>query len=248
MISHHDNQPVTRAVVVDDHPLFRKGIVQLLKETAGFRVLADFDSALDYIDEMDNYDAQLLLLDLQMPDISGLEALKKIRASGSDIRIVMITASDDGEHIIEALSAGADGYLLKDTAPQEIAAQLNKVMQGEVALNRAGINILAQGLRTGRDSNASDDNKTATANRLQNPAGDTTETNELTQREQQTLQLISLGMSNKLIARELGISDGTVKVYVKNMLRKLNLHSRLELAAWAYNHAAVQRQNGTDSL
>ena len=74
-----DNLPAVQAVVVDDHPLFRRGMVQLLKETSGFRVLADFDNARDYIDQLDQYDADLLLLDLQMPDISGLDALKKIR-------------------------------------------------------------------------------------------------------------------------------------------------------------------------
>ncbi|MBL36317.1 MAG: DNA-binding response regulator [Oceanospirillaceae bacterium] len=240
-------EPTIHAVVVDDHPLFRRGLVQLLKETPGFRVLADFDNAHDYIAQLDQYDAELLLLDLQMPDISGLEALKQIRAKGGSMRIVMVTASDDSEHLIEALSAGADGYLLKDTAPDEMTSQLRKAMQGEVALNSVAVNILARGLRNGQfngqntlqSNEQSNESRHETATEKNTIPADYADTNELTQREQQTLQLISQGMSNKLIARELGISDGTVKVYVKNMLRKLNLHSRLELAAWAYNHGAT---------
>jgi len=158
------------------------------------------------------------------------------------MRIVMITASDDSEHLIEALSAGADGYLLKDTAPDDMTRQLRNVMQGEVALNAASVNLLARGLREGqREGPREESTEKSDANT------DLNDTNELTQREQQTLQLISQGMSNKLIARELGISDGTVKVYVKNMLRKLNLHSRLELAAWAYNNTTLSVTDRTDT-
>ncbi len=220
------------AVVVDDHPLFRRGVVQLLKETPGFRVLADFDSALDYFDHIDELPAELLLLDLQMPDISGLDVLRRIKAINDEMRVVMITASTDSEHLIAAISAGADGYLLKDTAPDDMIQQLKSVMAGQVALNPAGVSILAEGLRNQEPASTPE---TSTDNA---DSG-----SELTLREQQTLKLIAQGMSNKLIARELGISDGTVKVYVKNLLRKLNLHSRLELAAWAHSHSVLTEEH-----
>lgn len=226
-----DTPPDTtiHTIIVDDHPLFRRGMVQLLKESPGFRVLADFDSALDYFEQIQDLPADLLLLDLQMPDISGLDVLRRVKAINDEMRIVMITASDDSEDLIKAISSGADGYLLKDTAPDEMIGQLEAAMEGQVALNPSGVNILAEGLR----------NHAPPAAPTDTPAVAPDTGSELTLREQQTLDLIVQGMSNKLIARELGISDGTVKVYVKNLLRKLNLHSRLELAAWAHNHSGL---------
>lgn len=218
--------PSVQVVVVDDHPLFRKGLVQLLKESPGFRVLADFDRASDFLDELENIPADLLLLDLQMPGVSGLDVLRRIKAINDELRVVMITASDDSNHLLSAISAGADGYLMKDTAPDDMIRQLSAVMNGQVALNPAGVSMLAEGLR----------NQASDSNVQENSDSDGS---ELTLREQQTLKLIAQGMSNKLIARELGISDGTVKVYVKNLLRKLNLHSRLELSAWAHTHNTV---------
>lgn len=226
-----DTTPDTsiHTVIVDDHPLFRRGMVQLLKESPGFRVLADFDSALDYLEHIQELPADLLLLDLQMPDISGLDVLRRVKAINDEMRVVMITASDDSEDLIKAISSGADGYLLKDTAPDEMIGQLESAMAGQVALNPSGVNILAEGLR----------NQSAPSAPAETPSDGLDTASELTLREQQTLNLIVQGMSNKLIARELGISDGTVKVYVKNLLRKLNLHSRLELAAWAHNHSGL---------
>ncbi len=230
-----DTPPDTtiHTIIVDDHPLFRRGMVQLLKESPGFRVLADFDSALDYFEHIQDLPADLLLLDLQMPDISGLDVLRRVKAINDEMRIVMITASDDSEDLIKAISSGADGYLMKDTAPDEMIGQLESAMEGQVALNPSGVNILAEGLR----------NHTPPAAPTDTPAVALDTGSELTLREQQTLDLIVQGMSNKLIARELGISDGTVKVYVKNLLRKLNLHSRLELAAWAHNHSGPTDEN-----
>lgn len=218
--------PSVQVVVVDDHPLFRKGLVQLLKESPGFRVLADFDRASDFLDELENIPADLLLLDLQMPGVSGLDVLRRIKAINDELRVVMITASDDSNHLLSAISAGADGYLMKDTAPDDMIRQLSAVMNGQVALNPAGVSMLAEGLRNQASDSSLQENSDSDGS-------------ELTLREQQTLKLIAQGMSNKLIARELGISDGTVKVYVKNLLRKLNLHSRLELSAWAHTHNTV---------
>ena len=211
-----------RVVIVDDHPLFRRGVVELLNESDCFEVLADFDNAQALIDNMAGLQPSLALIDLHMPDISGLELLKTLKSIDQHLPVVILTASDDSEDLLEALSAGADGYLRKDTHPDEIIDRLHQVQSGQVAINDSGVTLLAQHLR----------NPIARPEKDEADYNDTF--NELTEREQQTLELISKGMSNKLIARELGISDGTVKVYVKNVLRKLNLHSRLELAAWAH--------------
>ena len=222
-----------RVVVVDDHPLFRRGVVELLNESDGFDVIADFDNAQSAITQLDALYPSLALIDLHMPEICGLELLRTIKSTRPDLQVVILTASDDSADMFEALASGADGYLRKDTHPDEILQRLEQVLQGQVAINDSGVTLLAQHLRK---PNVSPAVKQPDHHDIYN---------ELTDREQQTLELITRGMSNKLIARELGISDGTVKVYVKNILRKLNLHSRLELAAWVHSHDMKVAQQGS---
>ncbi|MBR7888239.1 response regulator transcription factor [Marinomonas sp. A79] len=210
----------SQVVVVDDHPLFRRGIVALLNDSPAFRVIADFDNGHDFLDTMASLTIDLLLLDLHMPKLSGLVLLKEAKARNNALKVVIITASDDSNELFEAITSGADGYLLKDSDPDDILQKLESVILGNIAIDPAGVTMLARHI-------------SEAAPVLQT----TSSTGDLTERERQTLLLIAKGMSNKLIARELGISDGTVKVYVKNLLRKLNLGSRLALAAWAHKNA-----------
>ncbi|MBF6057397.1 MULTISPECIES: response regulator [Thiomicrorhabdus] len=219
-----------KAIVVDDHPLFRRGVVELLSESKEFEVVSSFGSAVDLIAAMPITAPDLLLLDYQMPEMSGIEALKILRPQLPQSKIVMLTVSMDSHSLLEAITLGADGYLLKDTESEQILKQLASVMQGKIAINESGITLLAQSIR----SNGISPNPPEAD--MQNDEA-LEALKELTERERQTLKLISKGLSNKLIARELGISDGTVKVYVKNLLRKLGLRSRLELAAWSHNHS-----------
>ena len=217
-----ENTLSKKVVVVDDHPLFRRGLVELLNVSHNFQVIADFDDGLEFIDSNFLAEADLLLLDLHMPNVSGIELLKRIRSTlDQSLKVVIITASDDSAELFEAITLGANGYLLKDSTPDEIISQLDAVIVGAIAIASSGVTMLAQHL--------------SDSNHLSRPVRQEDKF-ELTEREQQTLQLITRGMSNKLIARQLGISDGTVKVYVKNLLRKLNMSSRLELAAWAHNN------------
>ena len=222
----------THVIIVDDHPLFRRGVVELLNDSGEFRVLADFDGGQQLLDALPGLCPDLLLLDMHMPEMSGLQLLQQLKQLEAEQKIVFLTASDDGSELFEAISAGAHGYLLKDSAPELIISGLKGVMQGNIAMDHTGVTMLAHHLSKGD----------------QQPR-ETTESNQfdLTEREQQTLALITRGMSNKLIARELGISDGTVKVYVKNLLRKLNVNSRLELAAWAHaNQPYTPSETGGD--
>jgi len=212
-------------VVVDDHPLFRRGLVELVNDSDFFNIVADFDNGLDFFNALSSLSVELLLLDLHMPNISGLEILKKIKLLREDIKVVIITASEDQAELFDAITAGANGYLLKDSNPDQIIKKLISVINGDIAIDSEGINMLARHISTHHEVTTD----VVTTHSLL----------ELTERERQTLKLITQGMSNKLIARELGISDGTVKVYVKNLLRKLNLGSRLELAAWANSNATV---------
>lgn len=225
-------KPVVKAVVVDDHPLFRRGVVELLKESPRFEVINSYGSAIELCEEMPiDPIPEILLMDLQMPEMSGLQALKELRPKLLDTKIVMLTVSMDSQSLIEAISIGADGYLLKDTDPDQILKQLESVLEGKIAINESGVTLLAEGIRSQSHNNIT----------YQEPQENILD--EMTEREKQTLELISKGMSNKLIGRELGISDGTVKVYVKNLLRKLGLHSRLELAAWNHKHKAFHPED-----
>jgi two-component system nitrate/nitrite response regulator NarL len=217
-------------VVVDDHPLFRRGVVQLLNDSDQFSVAADLEHGGDLLAVLAQHRPQLVLLDLNMPAISGLDLLRQIRQHEIDTKVVVITASEHDSDLFEALSSGADGYLMKDTAPDDMLSQLDGVLSGEVALNNHSVTLLAQAFRQPGPGDQ-DISPATTESDTRLPGGV-----DLTARERQTLTLIAQGLNNKLIARELGISDGTVKVYVKSLLRKLNLHSRLELAAWVHQH------------
>lgn len=207
-------------VVVDDHPLFRRGVVELVNDSAMFKVHAEYGDGQDLLAQFASLEVDILLLDLQMPNLSGIDLLKQIRQLDQTVKIVIITASEAQDSLIEALKLGANGYLRKDTPADEIIAHLKAVYAGNVALNIEALTPIAQALQSPQPTH------TDTDDRL----------NNMTEREQQTLLFIAKGLNNKLIARELGISDGTVKVYVKSLLRKLDLHSRLELAAWAHNN------------
>lgn len=211
-------------VVVDDHPLFRRGVVELLNDSDELTVIAEYDSATSLLNNLGDTYPDILLLDLQMPDQSGLDVLRQLRNHDEQLKIIIITACNDQEILLEALRFGANGFLQKDTPPDEILSQLVSAFKGNVVINAGAVTSLASHLR---------EHKTETNSQLNSAF------THMTERERETLFHISKGLNNKLIARELGISDGTVKVYVKNLLRKLNLHSRLELAAWAHNNQLV---------
>ncbi|MGB0204284.1 MAG: response regulator [Neptuniibacter sp.] len=215
-------------VVVDDHPLFRRGVVELLNDSDEMTVIAEYDNGFTLLDNLEGNYPDILLLDLQMPDKSGLELLKQIRECDEQLKIIIITACTDQDKLLEALKYGANGYLQKDTPPDEILSHLLSVYEGKVALNDDAITSIATHIRKNHEQEAVSCNEALS---------------EMTDRERETLFYIAKGLNNKLIARELGISDGTVKVYVKNLLRKLDMHSRLELAAWAHKNLTEEELN-----
>jgi two-component system nitrate/nitrite response regulator NarL len=215
------NEHLIKLVVADDHPLFRRGVVELLNDSEEMEVIAEYDNGFSLLENLDQNYPDILLLDLQMPGKTGLELLRDIRQHDNDLKILIITACDEQEKLLDALRHGANGYLQKDTPPDEILGHLLRVAEGKVALNIDAITSLATHIREDQQQQTSIGNKMLS---------------ELTERERETLLHISSGLNNKLIARELNISDGTVKVYVKSLLRKLNVNSRLELAAWAHQN------------
>jgi len=216
-------------MLVDDHPLFRRGVAELLQDSGRFNVTAQFSNPDQVLEAVHDTAPDLVLLDLHMPGKSGLELLQSIKESFSHVKVVMLTASDDPTHLMDALRLGAEGYLLKDTEPALILERLESILNGQLGLDDEMLLLLREGLR--RQESVQDMGRPLSASSA--PADEHWYA-ALTERERETLVWISRGLSNKLIAREMGISDSTVKVYVKSLLRKLNLHSRLELAAWVH--------------
>ncbi|MDD5389884.1 MAG: two-component system response regulator NarL [Gallionellaceae bacterium] len=203
-----------RLLIIDDHPLFRRGVMQLVQMAGQFEVVGEASSGQEGIDMAKRLEPDMVLLDLNMKDMSGLDVLKVLKTWDNDPRVVMLTVSDQSEDLIGALRLGADGYLLKEMDPEELVGKLKEAAAGQVTLTERLTRLLAHSLR--EDNRPKDPDQ----------AG-------LTEQEGRILEQISLGKSNKLIARELNIAEGTVKVHVKHLLRKLNLRSRVEAAVWA---------------
>ncbi|XSG81495.1 MAG: two-component system response regulator NarL [Methyloligella sp. ZOD6] len=204
-----------RVLLVDDHPLFRRGVAELISEEDDIEVVGEAASADEGIALATALDPDLILMDLNMGDGSGLAALKTIKDSGLKAHVVMLTVSDNENDFLRAVRIGAGGYLLKGSEPEEILEKVRQAARGETVFTEPLMSLLVGALREGSTP----------------PPPPSEEC--LTAREREILHLICAGKSNKHIARELNISDGTVKVHVKNLLRKLNLQSRLEAAVWA---------------
>ncbi|MGD9710327.1 MAG: two-component system response regulator NarL [Halothiobacillaceae bacterium] len=201
-----------RVLIVDDHPLFRKGMAQLLQTVPGFRLVGEAAGGAEGLAAARELRPDLVLLDLNMRDAGGLEVLRALRAERLEARVVIVTVSDAGADLAAALQAGADGYLLKDMEPEAMLEALQAVAAGRTVLPpRPG-----HPARTSRPQTA-------------NPCG-------LTEQQTRILQKIAEGLSNKQIGRELDIAEGTVKVHVKHILRKLELRSRVEAAVWAVDN------------
>ncbi|MBM4181123.1 MAG: two-component system response regulator NarL [Betaproteobacteria bacterium] len=210
--------PPLSVVTVDDHPLFRRGLIQLLGTIPGFDLVGEASCGVDGLAMVRKCKPDLLLLDLNMKDMSGLEVLKAVKTSCPDTRVVMITVSDQAEDLVSALRIGADGYLLKDMEPEQMVESLRAAAAGKViSFPDALTHVMAAALR--------DQNRPETPQEA-----------DLTEQEVRILERIAAGMSNKVIGKELDIAEGTVKVHVKHILRKLSLRSRVEAAVWAVAH------------
>ncbi|MBZ0334708.1 nitrate/nitrite response regulator protein NarL [Marinobacter sp. JH2] len=203
-------------LLIDDHPLLRRGIKQLIELEPEMTVAGEANSGAEGIELALKIEPDLILMDLNMPEMDGIEALRKLREHNISSRIIMFTVSDQEDDVVAALRAGADGYLLKDMEPEDMIAQLHQAAVGKLVISDRLTTLLAEALRSNKPQKSS------------RPDYDS-----LTPREKDILKLIAEGLSNKMIGRKLDISDGTVKVHVKHLLKKLNLRSRVEVAVWA---------------
>ncbi|ENO1846646.1 response regulator [Vibrio vulnificus] len=193
---------VCRVMLVDDHPLMRRGINQLLSFEEQFEVVAEASNGTEAVAKAHENELDLILLDLNMKGMSGLDTLKALRADGCEASIVILTVSDSPADIEAIVKAGADGYLLKDTEPDELVELLEKAHLGDKAYS----SVVAKYLLQREES--------------------TDVFDELTDRERQILQEVARGFRNKQIADRLFISESTVKVHMKSLLKKLKVPSR----------------------
>ena len=201
-------------LIIDDHPLFRKGVSQLIAMDPRLRLIGEASSGEQGVELAKALNPDLILLDLNLKGMGGIATLRALRDAGVSARIVILTVSDAADDLVAAIRAGADGYLLKDMEPDELLAQIGEALYGRMVISDSLNGLLAHALREEVQDEA---RKVA----------------PLTQRERAILVCLANGLSNKLIARELDIAEGTVKVHIKNLLKKLKFRSRLEAAVWA---------------
>ncbi|MGM0594742.1 MAG: two-component system response regulator NarL [Pseudomonadota bacterium] len=213
------NEGITTLIAIDDHPLFRKGVADLIEMEPSLAVIGEAASGEEGIAKATQLQPDLILLDLNMRGMDGVATLRRLKELELEARVIMLTVSDNEEDVVAALRAGADGYLLKDMEPEDTLEYLRHAAMGKLVISDRLTELLAQALRSEGSHPTS------------------VEQAALTEREQQILSLIAKGLSNKMIARKLDISEGTVKVHVKHLLKKLNLRSRVEAAVWAVNTA-----------
>lgn len=205
-----------RVLVIDDHALFRVGLRELL-ERRGIRVVGATGDGREGIRLVGELKPDIVLLDLRIPNMDGLSILRELRSKGHAMPIVMLTTSSDERDLVECLRAGAQGYLIKDMEPEQVVEALRSVTKGQTVVAPGLTGILAKVVQ----------------GEVPEPPRRTGPFDELTPREREILQHLAEGQSNKAIGRNLGISDGTVKLHVKAILRKLGVHSRVEAAVMA---------------
>jgi DNA-binding NarL/FixJ family response regulator len=201
-----------RVVVVDDHVVVRSGLEQLLATTDDIQLVGTASNGLEAIDLVADTDPDVVLMDLSMPELDGVEATRRISERFPRSRVLVLTSFSDQTRILDALTAGADGYLLKHAEPDEIAAGIRSVYEGGSPLDPKAARVLLESRRTRR------------------------ETVNLTDREREVLLLVRGGLANKQIARRLGISERTVKAHLTSVFQRLGVTDRTQAAIWASNH------------
>jgi two-component system response regulator DevR len=207
-----------RLLVVDDHEVVRQGLVSLLDRREGFEVVAQAGTVADSIATAARFEPDVVIMDVRLPDGSGIEACREIRASRPQTRVVMLTSYPDEEAVLSAIIAGASGYLLKQIRGRELVTALEAVGRGESLLDSAVTEKVLERVRRVASGAESD------------------ELADLTVQERKILLLVAEGKTNKEIARDVFLSDKTVKNYVSSILSKLNLQRRAQAAAYVAKH------------
>ena len=217
-----------RILIADDHALFRDGLRSLLR-SQGHEVVAEARNGREAIELAHEKKPELILMDVSMPELDGISATRTITAELPDVKVIILTASDDSVSLFDAIKSGAQGYLLKNLEADDFFSMLDRAAQGEPALTATFAKRLLQEFARPAEPTVV-------------PAAP--ENDELTAREREVLELMVAGVtSNRKLAKQLGVSENTVKFHVRNILEKLRLHSRAQVVGYALRKKIADHGN-----
>ncbi|WP_019448288.1 response regulator [Cupriavidus sp. BIS7] len=220
-----------RILLIDDHTLFRSGVRALLQKQGDFEVVDEAADGVEGIKRAKQHRPDVILLDLNMPGLSGLEALQLLVEDLPDSAVIVLTVSEEGEELAAALRSGARGYLLKNIETEALTTAIRRAAAGEPVISETMTAKLVQQFQAPSAPSAPSATSGPAAAPLQRSEGA-----PLTARERDIVQGLVRGDSNKMIARDLGVAESTVKIHVQNILKKLNLASRVQVAVYAVEH------------
>ena len=215
--------PGLRVLLADDHALFRAGLASLLRAW-GLQVVGQAANGQEAIARAGDLSPDLVFMDVNMPGMNGLEATRAIKAAHPEIKVIVLTVSDDEQHLFEAIKSGAEGYLLKNLREEEFADLVNRIGRGEPVMSPGLAKKLLQEFA-----------------RLRQDTGRSEIETILTDRERDVLEHVARGATNKEIGAALYISENTVNYHMKNMLSKLHLRNRSQVVAWALERGFLSR-------
>ena len=204
---------MTRVLVVDDHAVVRDGLVELLDGVEGLEVVGEAADGEAAIDAARTLQPDVVLMDLEMPGTDGVQATRRITAAGGRAHVVVLTSFSDQQRILDALDAGAAGYLLKDAEPEDLVDGIRAAANGDAPMAQPAVNAVVAAR--------------SRASRLP----------DLSERERQVLVLLAQGRPNKAIARELQIAEKTVKAHLTSVFRRIGVTDRVQAALWAQRHS-----------
>jgi NarL family two-component system response regulator LiaR len=204
---------IIRVMVVDDHPVVRRGMKSLLEEEEDIELVGEAVNGRDALEKVELLKPDVILMDLVMPEMSGIEAIEKINASHPDIRILVMTSFAADDKVFPSIKAGALGYMLKDSDPEDLIRMIRQVYRGELSIHPTIARKVIQ--------------------ELNRPAKEPLTPSPITEREEEILQLLAQGMDNQDIAARLVVRDATVRTHVSNILRKLQLANRVQATLYA---------------
>jgi DNA-binding NarL/FixJ family response regulator len=208
-----------RVLIVDDHTIVRKGIRALLAEIAGIEVVGEAGNGQEAVAQAETLHPDVILMDLAMPKMDGIEATRQIKASQPESRILVMTSFAADDKVFPAIKAGALGYLLKESAPEDLVQAIHQIHRGESSLHPTIARKVLQEITHSSDRPPTPD--------------------PLTEREAEVLRLVAQGLSNQDIAKKLSISDPTVRTHVSNIMSKLHLATRIQAALYALREGLV---------
>ncbi|MBC7342358.1 MAG: response regulator transcription factor [Clostridia bacterium] len=215
-----------RVLIADDHALVRKGLVALLAPSPEVEVVGEAQDGWEAVDKVRVLGPDVVLMDINMPGLNGIEATRRIREQSPQTRVIMLTVSDSDEELFQAIRAGAQGYLLKTVDPDQLLCFLRGLSRGEAPISPLMAGKMLDGLARGLLGTCQERGKES-----------------LTPREKEVLRWVALGASNREIAERMFISENTVKNHIRNILDKLHTKNRVQAAAYAMRHGLIENRS-----